>query len=147
MKLFLLFFASISFAQIENISVKFNTIYFTENIKNDSTYISRLSENPKISIAGKKGSFKNAKCNCKGSSIFMRDEFNFDFNIKDNIVEIFNIRFTNSIQMEMNGVRTTKKESPLELYALKNDNTIRDGGIFGKNFKCLNDYFQQIFIQ
>lgn len=145
MKVIFLFFVILSFGQSENISVKYNTIYFTENVKKDSTYISKLIENPKITLTGNKGSFKNAKCSCKGASIFMRDEFNFDFNIKDNSVEVYNIRFINSSQWELNGVRTTKEESSLELYALKNDNTIRYSGIFVKNFKCLNDFFQQIF--
>lgn len=145
MKYLLLLFFGISFSQTENISVKFNTIYFTQVIKNDSTYISKLTENPKINITGNKGNFKNAKCSCKGNSIFMRDGFNFDFSIKDNTVEIFNIRFINSTQWELYGTKTSSLETSLEDYALKNDNTLRDGSIFLKNYKCFNEYFQNIF--
>ena len=147
MKYLLLFIFGISFGQVENTSVKYNTIYFTESIKNDSTYISKLTENPKIIITGNKGIFKNAKCNCKGNSIFMRDEFNFEFTIKDNLVEIYNVRFINSTQWELNGVKTSSLETSLESYALKKDNTLRDGAIFLKNYKCLNDFFKEIFTQ
>lgn len=145
MKYLLLLICSISFAQNQNISVKYNTIYFTETIKNDSTYISRLSENPKIQINGNKGFFKNAECKCSGTSIFMRDEFNFEFQIKENKVEIYNIRFQNSIQIEIYGVRSDSKESSFESLALKDDGTLRQNGTFKKNYECLSQYFKSVF--
>lgn len=147
MKYLLLLICSISFAQNQNISVKYNTIYFTETIKNDSTYISRLSENPKIQINGNKGFFKNAECKCSGTSIFMRDEFNFEFQIKENKVEIYNIRFQNSMQIEIYGVRSDSKESSLESLALKDDGILRQNGTFKKNYECLSQFFKSVFNQ
>lgn len=145
MKYLFLFICSISFAQTENISVKHNTIYFTETINNDSTYLSKLSENPKIEIIGNKGFFKNAECKCSGTSIFMRDEFSFEFQIKNNIVEIFNIRFKNSTQLELYGIRSDNEENSLEYYAIKNDGTIRQNNQFKKNYECLSQFFKSVF--
>lgn len=145
MKYLLLLICSISFAQNQNISVKYNTIYFTETIKNDSTYILRLSENPKIQINGNKGFFKNAECKCSGTSIFMRDEFNFEFQIKDYKVEIYNIRFQNSTQIEIYGVRSDSKETSFESLAIKDDKTLIQNGTFKKNYECLSQFFKSVF--
>jgi hypothetical protein len=147
MKYLLFFICSISFAQSQNISVKYNTIYFTENIKKDSSYISRLLENPKIEFNSNKWFFKNAECKCPGTSIFMRDEFTFEFQIKENSVEIYNIRFQNSTQIELYGVRTDSKETSLETLAIKNDGTLRQNGIFKKNYECLSQFFKSVFNQ
>lgn len=145
MKYLLLLICSISFAQNQNISVKYNTIYFTETIKNDSTYISRLSENPKIQINGNKGFFKNAECKCIGVSFFITEEMDFDFTIKENTIEIYNIRFNNSIQIGFGGVSSSKNENSLEFYAIKNDGTIRQNNQFKKNYECLSQFFKSVF--
>lgn len=147
MKYLFLLICSISFAQTENISIKHNTIYFTEKISNDSTYLSKLTDHPKIQLNGNKGFFKNAECKCPGTSIFMRDEFNFEFSIKENIVEIYNIRFQNSSQIELYGVRTDAKESSIESLAIKNDGTLRQNGTFKKNYECLSNFFKSVFNQ
>jgi hypothetical protein len=145
MKYLLLLICSISFAQTENISIKHNTIYFTEKINSDSSYISKLSDHPKIQLNGNKGFFKNAECKCPGTSIFMNDEFNFEFSIKENIIEIYNIRFQNSTQIELYGVRTDSKESSIESLAIKNDGTLRQNGTFKKNYECLSNFFKSVF--
>lgn len=147
MKHLLLLICSISFAQTENISIKYNTIYFTENIKIDSSYISKLTDHPKIQLSGNKGFFKNAECKCPGTSIFMNDEFSFEFQIKENEVEIYNVRFQNSSQIELYGVRTDAKESSLESFAIKNDGTLRQNATFKKNYECLSNFFKSVFIQ
>ncbi len=144
MKYILLLFCCISFAQ-ENVSIKYNTIYFTENIKNDSTYISRLSENPKVTINGNKGYFKNAECKCNGVSFFISEEMNFDFNIKETTVEIYNIRFKNSVEVGFGNISTNKNENSLEYYALKNDGTLRNNKQFKKNYECLSKFFKSVF--
>jgi hypothetical protein len=145
MKYLLLLICSISFGQMENISIKHNTIYFTEKISTDSTYLLKLSDHPKIQLNGNKGFFKNAECKCPGTSIFMRDEFNFEFSIKENIIEIYNIRFQNSTQIELYGVRTDSKESSIESLAIKNDGTLRQNGTFKKNYECLSNFFKSVF--
>jgi hypothetical protein len=145
MKYFFLLICSISFAQTENISIKHNTIYFTEKISNNDTYISKLSDHPKIQLNVNKGFFKNAECKCPGTSIFMRDEFTFEFQIKENSVEIYNIRFQNSTQIELYGVRTDSKETSLETLAIKNDGTLRQNSTFKKNYECLSNFFKSVF--
>lgn len=135
----------ISTAQTENISIKYNTIYFTETIKTDSTYLSRLSENPKIKLDGNKGIFNNAECKCDDVSFFITEEMNFEFKIKENIVEIYNIRFKNSIQFGTGNFSTNNNQNSLEFYAIKNDGTLRQNNLFKKNYKCLSDFFKNTF--
>lgn len=147
MKYFLLLICSISFAQTENISIRHNTIYFTEKINIDSLYISKLTDHPKIQLNGNKGFFKNAECKCPGTSFFISEEMDFDFIIKENTVEIYNIRFNNSIQIGFEGISTSKYENSLEFYAIKNDGTLRQNGTFKKNYECLANFFKNVFTQ
>lgn len=147
MKYLLLLICSISFAQTENISIRHNTIYFTEKINIDSLYNSKLTDHPKIQLNGNKGFFKNAECKCPGTSFFISEEMNFDFIIKENTVEIYNIRFNNSIQIGFEGISTSKYENSLEFYAIKNDGTLRQNGTFKKNYECLSNFFKSVFIQ
>jgi hypothetical protein len=145
MKYLLLLICSISFAQTENISIKHNTIYFTEKINSDSFYISKLSDHPKIQLNSNKGFFKNAECKCPGTSSFISEEMDFDFTIKENSVEVYNIRFKNSIQVNLGGVSTSNNENSLEYYAIKNDGTLRQNNTFKNNYECLSNFFKSVF--
>lgn len=151
-KLFLiiLLISNITFSQQTNFRVENNTIFWS--INNDKINFEALNKHPKITFTEeKKGFFQNAKSKCPGSSIFMREEFNFDFRISNENntikIEVYNIRFKNSIQTNLYGVSTSNSDAPFENYALKNDNTLRTNNTFKKNFECLHSFFKEVFNQ
>lgn len=147
MKYFFILFSSFIFSQtIENVSIKYDVIYYKININKVENYNELLSKNPKLEIFENRGIGKNIKCNCKEGAFFINEEMNFEFTINDNFIEVFNIRFKNSIQINIGAASTSNSENSLEFYAIKNNGELKKNKQFIKNYKCLEDYFLKTFI-
>ena len=87
---------------------------------------------------------------CPGTSIFMRDDISFEYQIEKKEdrfrVTIKNISFENSVQISLGNVFTDSKSTNFEDYAIRHrKNELRDGFTHQKNYKCLEELFTKIF--
>lgn len=113
--------------------------------------ISLIKNNLKLIFRDNNFGFsKNQKCDCKGSSIYLKFPFTYNFKIetKENKykVSVSNIIFSDNTAINMGGIISGPTTSTLEEYILKkSDGSIKTNNQNTKNLNCLNDYFTSNF--
>lgn len=146
----ILFFILVSiYSFSQNPSIKYNIIHFDIPITNNEALADVLENHPNIEKKSENKYFfsKGKVNNCKNTSWFLSNEnVYFDIKITDKI-EIYNIRFENSIQINLGYASTSRMENSLENYSIKNNGELRKNSTFIKNYECLESFFKSTFNQ
>lgn len=132
-------------AQNKNFTVD-NSLINWKYIYEDSTNLSELKKNYKLEFTSKnqgiikKGSINNPKIKDELTAEFFIDEKPGKYR-----VTVTNIRFFNTMQLQLSMVSTNITDYPIETSWLKKDGTIRDK-YFGISLtEILNTYFTDLF--
>jgi hypothetical protein len=145
--LFLILFPILVASQ--NPIIKYNIIHFEIPITNISNLEDALENHPNIEKkSDNKYFFSRSKVNKRenGSWFLTNEEIYFDIKITDRI-EVYNIRFSNSIQINLGYASTSMNEKSLETYAVKNNGELRMNKTFTKNYECLHNFFKETLNQ
>jgi hypothetical protein len=136
------------FVAAQNPTIKYNIIHFEIPITNISNLEDALENHPNIEKkSDNKYFFSRSKAKCKGVSMFIsEEEIFFEIKITDKI-EVYNIRFTSSIQINLGYVSSSSNEKSLETYAVKNNGELRMNNMFLKNYECLHNFFKETLNQ
>jgi hypothetical protein len=155
----LLFFPIIAFAQYPeddaetktpvkqttetNFTLEDGVIFWQKVFKGNSDNV----QHPKL-INNKAENCNTGKC--KSASMFLFEDFSFNYKIenKENRfrVTIQNIRFNNSVQLDLGGVVTDVKSNSLGDFVIRSkDGKLRKNKAVQKALECLNNYFIEIF--